>query len=108
MSMTLDEELRQEVIGLECGRLSLQQRFETKTATKKAITVNLEDIAQTLAKMPTASTKSMDITDRSNGIYQMLCDLNQLARKDGCIAAAWALEFVSHVAEQERAKELAQ
>ena len=107
MSMTLDEELRQEVIGLECGRLSLQQRFETKTATKKAITVNLEDIAQTLAKMPTASTRDMHMADRCNGIHQMLCDLNQLARKDGCIAAAWALEFVEMVAEQQRAKELA-
>jgi hypothetical protein len=65
--------------------------------------VTLEDIADILAENPTASTKSMHITDRCNGIHQMLCDLNQLARKDGCIAAAWALEFVSMVAEQQRA-----
>ena len=70
--------------------------------------MTLEDIAEILAKLPTASTKAMHIVDRCNGIHQMLCDLNQLARKDGCIAAAWALEFVSMVAEQERAKELAQ
>jgi len=108
MSMTLDQERRQEFIELESGRLSLQQRFETKTAAKGATTVNLEDIAETLAKKPTESTKSMHMADRCNGIHQMLCDLNQLARKDGCIAAAWALEFVSMVAEQQRAKELAQ
>jgi hypothetical protein len=67
--------------------------------------VSLEDIAEILAKVPTQSTKAMHITDRCTGIHQMLCDLNQLARKDGCIAAAWALEFVSMVAEQEQAKE---
>jgi hypothetical protein len=70
--------------------------------------VTIEDIAEILAKHPTASTQSMRIVDRLNGIHKMLGDLNQLAGKDGCIAAAWALEFVSMVAEQERAKELAQ
>ena len=67
-----------------------------------------EDIAEILAKHPTTLTRDMHIVDRFNGIHQMLCDLNQLAREDGCIAAAWALEFVSMIAEQERAKELAQ
>jgi hypothetical protein len=70
--------------------------------------VTLEDIAEIIAKKPTESTKAMRIVDRFNGIHQMLCDLNQLASKDGCIAAGWALEFVSMFAEQERAKELAQ
>jgi len=78
-----------------------------KQASKGASSVNLEDIAEILAKVPTQSTKAMHIVDRCNGIHQMLCDLNQLARQDGCIAAAWALEFVAMVAEQERAKELA-
>jgi hypothetical protein len=70
--------------------------------------VTLEDIAEILAKTPTASTNTMHITDRFNGIHQMLLDLNELAKRDGCMAAAWALEFVSMVAEQRRAKELTQ
>ena len=70
--------------------------------------MTLEDIAELLAKMPTSSTKAMHAVDRFNGIHQVLLDLNELARSDGCIAAAWALEFVSMVAEQQRQKELAE
>lgn len=68
--------------------------------------MTLEDIAEILAKMPTASTKAMHIVDRFNGIDQMLKDLQELAKSDGCIAAAWAFEFVSMIAEQQRQKEL--
>lgn len=45
-----------------------------------------------LANKPTTSTKDMTVEERRDGIQQMLLDLNQLATKDGCIAAAWALE----------------
>jgi hypothetical protein len=69
---------------------------------------SLEEVAEILARMPTQSTKAMHILDRFNGIHQMLLDLNEMARSDGCIAAAWALEFVSMVAEQQRQKELAE
>ena len=63
---------------------------------------DLEDIAEILARKPTPSTKSMHIVDRCNGVHQMLMDLQELAKRDGCIAAAWALEFAVMIAEQER------
>ncbi len=52
------------------------------------------DLATKLAEKPTTSTNSMDLLDRQSGIEQMLEDLHQLATADGCIAAAWALEYL--------------
>ena len=69
---------------------------------------SLEDVAEILARMPTQSTKAMHIVHRFNGIHQMLTDLQDLAEcdGDGCIAAAWALEFAVMIAETvERAVE---
>lgn len=48
--------------------------------------------AEVLAWPPTESTKSMGHGERVRGIEQMLHDLERLAREDGCVAAAWALE----------------
>lgn len=53
--------------------------------------------AEELAKIPTTSTKHMAYEERVDGIRQMLTDLNDLARIDGCIAAAWAAEFLEEL-----------
>jgi hypothetical protein len=50
--------------------------------------------AERLEKIPTPSTKHIDETERGNGIATMLSDLRLLAENNGCIAAAWALEFI--------------
>lgn len=42
-------------------------------------------------------TKHMDEIDRLNGTRQMIRDLERLAEDDGCIAAAWALDFIASV-----------
>ena len=52
-----------------------------------------QDAADKLAKTQTQSTQHMAEQERADGILQMLRDLNRLARENGCIAAAWALEF---------------
>lgn len=52
------------------------------------------EVAIILAKSPTESTKHMGTEEREEGILTMLRDLELLARKDGCVAAAWALEFI--------------
>lgn len=51
-------------------------------------------IAKRLAKHPTQSTKHMEEGERTDGIEQMLKDLLALAHNDGCIAAAWAVEWI--------------
>lgn len=48
--------------------------------------------AEVLAWPPTESTKHLGHGDRVRGIEQMLHDLERLAKDDGCVAAAWALE----------------
>ncbi len=53
--------------------------------------------AAELANVPTKSTVSMHYEDRLVGIEQMLADLNRLATEDGCIAAAWAAEFLEEL-----------
>ena len=55
----------------------------------------LRNMAYRLASTPTASTKHMMFNERVEGIEQMLADLKRLALADGCIAAAWALEYLS-------------
>jgi len=57
---------------------------------------SLMRVAHQLAKMPTRSTAHMVDWEREEGIQQMLADLQELARRDGCIAAAWAVEFFRH------------
>lgn len=53
------------------------------------------DEAERLAYYPTKSTAHMSHEERVDGIAQMLADLDCMAKNDGCIAAAWALEFVT-------------
>ena len=53
--------------------------------------------ASELALIPTKSTRHIHLKEREDGIGQMLRDLEMLARIDGCIAAAWALEFLTEI-----------
>jgi len=47
-----------------------------------------------LAKLYTPSVRGMSHEDRVAGITQMIADLQRLAKDDGCVAAAWALEAI--------------
>ena len=51
-----------------------------------------------LAEVPIKSTASMSDQDRISGTACMIADLKMLADKDGCIAAAWALEVLEKIA----------
>lgn len=53
-----------------------------------------KDLADRLAQTATASTRTMPADVRADGIRQMLSDLHRLTTEDGCIAAAWALEWI--------------
>lgn len=56
--------------------------------------MNLEKVAKKLAPVKTTSIRCMSEMEREGGILQMLQDLERLAKSDGCIAAAWALEWL--------------
>ena len=43
------------------------------------------------------STRHMGEEERLDGTRQMIRDLEEMAHNDGCIAAAWALEFIGAV-----------
>lgn len=61
-----------------------------------------------LARIDCPSYRHMEEQERADGILTMLNDLNQLARRDGCIAAAWALEMIQAMhAEVERLRHTA-
>lgn len=49
-------------------------------------------MTELLSEPPTSSTAHMSHGERLDGVCQMLSDLERLAKEDGCIAAAWALE----------------
>jgi len=51
-----------------------------------------------LANIPIPSTQYMSDEEKRDGVEQMLRDLRQLARQDGCIAAGWALEILREIA----------
>lgn len=55
---------------------------------------SLYKTARRIAQRPTKSTAHMNEPERRSGIFQMLADLDQLAKRDGCVAAAWALEYL--------------
>lgn len=61
----------------------------------------VNNIAVRLANMPIPSMEHMapaiEHPERFDGIRQMLHELNDLARKDGCIAAAWALDVIDYL-----------
>jgi hypothetical protein len=54
---------------------------------------NVTAAARQLAQRPTPSNRHMEHLERAKCIRVMLEDLHLLASRDGCIAAAWALEF---------------
>lgn len=55
------------------------------------------DVIKTLGDFPTTSTKYMTKQERLDGIATMLDDLERLAKEDGCVAAGWALEFLTEI-----------
>lgn len=59
-----------------------------------------DELAAKLASVRTKSTAHMETGERASCIGTMLDDLEQLARSDGCIAAAWAIEIMPVLVEQ--------
>lgn len=57
----------------------------------------MSDLADRLAKHPLNSYRHMSHEELAAGIKQMLADLDTLAMRDGCIAAAWAVEVIPHL-----------
>jgi hypothetical protein len=50
-----------------------------------------------IAKLDLHSTRWMSETEKINNTRQMIFDLERLVTQDGCIAAAWALEWIETV-----------
>ncbi len=61
--------------------------------------------ARAISEIELPSTKHLSPDDKLEGTCQMLDDLERLAEEDGCIAAAWAIEWVKAVAGQRIGKE---
>lgn len=59
-----------------------------------------DKMIETLANLSIPSTQRMGQFEKYDGVQLMLSDLNALAEKDGCIAAAWALEVLELVSEK--------
>ena len=57
----------------------------------------MSELSEYLSTIPTISTKHMEQAEREAGIQTMLNDLFHLADRDGCIAAAWALEIIAEL-----------
>jgi hypothetical protein len=64
------------------------------------VMADLKIAADRLGHLKTKSTKHMGTDERSAACEQMLLDLDMLARRDGCIAAAWALEWIVEATER--------
>ncbi len=56
--------------------------------------LTLEDARRISERITTPSTKHMTPQHRLDGVCEMLDELGRLAKKDGCAAAAWALEWI--------------
>lgn len=59
-----------------------------------------DSMIEALADIPIPSTEYMCQEDKCGGVAQMIDDLETLARKDGCIAAAWALEVLREISKE--------
>ena len=53
-----------------------------------------DDIWRIAVRIKTPSTNYMTTQEQLDGVRQMLDDLERLAEEEGCIAAAWALEWI--------------
>jgi hypothetical protein len=71
---------------------------EQIAAAEAAANIEIAAAIDVLCKVPTKSTAHMDEQERRDGLGVMLADLFTLARRDGCIAAAWAYEFACEMA----------
>jgi len=61
--------------------------------------MNLETARKIADKCITPSTARMSPDERHEGVMQMIEDLAILASRDGCVAAAWALEVIESMAD---------
>ena len=66
----------------------------TNPAQERTVKESLHKTARRIAATPTKSTLHMSESERQSGVLQMLADLDELAKRDGCVAAAWALEYL--------------
>ena len=64
-----------------------------------AKTLTADDYAKILARLRITTFANMQDSDRVSCVGTVLSDLEQLAQKDGCVAAAVALEMLMAVAE---------
>ena len=67
-------------------------------------TYEFNDAVTALAQFKTDSTKHMERDERAIGVETMLSDLLQLAKNNGCIAAAWAYELLTTIAKADLEK----
>lgn len=52
------------------------------------------ELAEKLNQIGTRYGSLMGSEEREAGIHQMILDLGTLAKQDGCVAAAWAIEMI--------------
>lgn len=53
--------------------------------------------AEELAFVVPPEYRYMERREYTDGVKQMLADLERLAREDGCVAAAWALSMFREI-----------
>lgn len=64
------------------------------------------EIVNLIHDLPFPSTQGMAKEDKVNGVKRMLFDLSDMARIDGNVAAAWAIELAAVAANQAHALNL--
>jgi len=72
---------------------------ERVTMPEEIENLTREEVINRLAKHPPDCYLNMAEVEYGDGVSTMLSDLEMLAKKDGCVAAAWALKFAEMVAE---------
>jgi hypothetical protein len=61
---------------------------------RRNLTLSEKQILRVSQRVIPKSCKHMSEQERLDGTRQMIRDLERLAIDDGCIAAAWALDFI--------------
>lgn len=68
-----------------------------KTDTGRNLTMSETQVLRVCQRIVPKSCKHMTEAERLDGTRQMIRDLERLAIDDGCVAAAWALDFIGCV-----------
>lgn len=66
--------------------------------------MNSEQI-EAISRLDIPVLTGMDQESRLSGSYQMIADLEKLSKKDGCIAAGWAILVISFLVDSMESKE---